>query len=489
MKKKYNETGKRSEVIKMKTVQKSGFQTEQELADEIRTLIEQNTPISQMSKRLNIGRDAINRIKKDYGIGSPDRASVIQNGVREKYGVDNVMEVDEIRSKQKESVSKVFEERSEEIVKKTKATLLEKTGFEHALQDPKTYKKYQQTCLDRYGFAHNGSIPGRSSEIYKLVSERNGGIHPMQNSFHHRSRGEINMEQTLKERFPNLEVRHSVRTLLGDGREVDIFLPEHNIGIEYCGLYAHSELGAINLFCRKTGRRPNDEEISEIICATKQRHVKKYEDAKNNGVQLLTVWCSEWSSRKEQILNFIGSKLQTNKTVYARKCEVVEISKQDACLFNNRNHIQEISPQSISRSFGLIYEDRLVGLMIFGLHQRNSKDVVLRRMCFETGITVVGGASKMFRFSVESMGFDRCVSWSDNRWSNGNVYHELGFLCEASLPPDYIYLSKAGKIVHKQSATKQKLGAVVGQTEYERATELGMTRVWDCGKVRWVWTR
>src|SRR5574343_75956 len=118
MKKKYNETGKRSEVIKMKTVQKSGFQTEQELADEIRTLIEQNTPISQMVKRLNIGRDAINRIKKDYGIGSPDRASVIQNGVRGKYGVDNVMDVEEIRNRQREVVSKVFEERGEEIISK-----------------------------------------------------------------------------------------------------------------------------------------------------------------------------------------------------------------------------------------------------------------------------------------------------------------------------------------------------------------------------------
>lgn len=489
MKKKYNETGKRSEVIKMKTVQKSGFQTEQELADEIRTLIEQNTPISQMVKRLNIGRDAINRIKKDYGIGSPDRASVIQNGVREKYGVDNVMDVEEIRNRQKEVVSKVFEERGEEIVQKTKATLLEKTGVEHALQDPKTYEKYRQTCLERYGVNHNSSIPGRSSAIYKLVSERNGGTHPIQNSFHHRSSGEINMEQTLKERFPNIEVRHSVRNLLGDGREIDIFLPEYNIGIEYCGLYAHSELGAINLFYKKHGRRPTDEEISEIVRTTKQRHVKKYEDAKKGGVQLLTVWCSEWSSRKEQILNFIGSKLQTNKTLYARKCEVVEINKQEACLFNNRNHIQEITPHSISRSFGLFYEDQLVGVMIFGLHQRNSKEVVLRRMCFETGITVVGGASKLFHFSTESMMFDRCVSWSDNRWSDGNVYQKLGFLCDTHLPPDYIYLGKNGKIIHKQSATKQKLGAAPGQSEHERAIELGMTRVWDCGKVRWVWTR
>lgn len=117
MAKTYNETGKRAEVIKQKTVAKSGFATEELLAEEIRRLVEANTTMSEMTKRLNIGKDAIKRIKNDYGIGQPDRAEVIRKGFLEKYGVENCMFDENVKDHHYIRNREVRDERGTEIAK------------------------------------------------------------------------------------------------------------------------------------------------------------------------------------------------------------------------------------------------------------------------------------------------------------------------------------------------------------------------------------
>lgn len=253
--------------------------------------------------------------------------------------------------------------------------------------------------------------------------------------------------------------------------EIDFYIPSLNVGIEYCGLYWHSE-----------AKKPD----------VKHMHFKKLRACRDKGIKLLTIFEDEWLNRKEQVKDFIKHNLGLNcETVYARKCIVKEINSKGANLFYDKNHIQGKTKGFLH--LGLFLKDRLIGCMTASLHHRNIKDfrkaAVLNRFAIESGLNVPGGASKLFcelKKRVSNSGFSRIISWSDNRWSEGLVYERLGFYLEKEMPPDYSYVKGSVRIM-KQNMKKSnllKMGAS-GDTELAMSRSLGFYRIWDCGKKRW----
>ena len=86
---------------------------------------------------------------------------------------------------------------------------------------------------------------------------------------------------------------------------------------------------------------------------------------------------------------------------------------------------------------------------------------------------------------ARNSGFEYVKSWSDNRWSEGNVYRELGFVFESekekgasrgledgSVWPDYECVIR-GKRISRHLAENMGLA------------DLDLHKVYDCGKKRW----
>lgn len=211
-------------------------------------------------------------------------------------------------------------------------------------------------------------------------------------------------------------------------------------------------------------------------------------------VRLITIFEDEWLERQKQVKNYLKSVLGINeKRVYARKCEVKEVEKTIAKNFLEDNHIQ--GKTVFKKAFGLYYEDELLGLVTSNTHHRQghgSKNV-LNRLVFLDGVQVVGGASKLLKYLIKyskEQGYDALLSWSDNRWSQGNVYEKIGFKLTEELKPDYSYYVGESKRQSKQSNKKKNLlrkGAEgdMSMTERELALTLCFYRIWDCGKKRW----
>ena len=134
----------------------------------------------------------------------------------------------------------------------------------------------------------------------------------------------------------------------------------------------------------------------------------------------------------------------------------------------------------------LLFEDELVGVMTFGFHPRKSSMLVLDRLCFKDDVSIAGGASRLFKFLLKNTNTSEIVSWSENRWSQGDVYKQLGFSLDADLSPDYTYYDHKKRLVlSKQSQKKSLTKCPKGKTEHEWASERGLCRIWDCGKKRW----
>jgi hypothetical protein len=257
------------------------------------------------------------------------------------------------------------------------------------------------------------------------------------------------------------------KTILG-GKEIDLYNHELKLGIEYCGLYWHNE------------SRPN---------RGVDYHYDKYKLAKDQGIQLITIFEDEWLNRNEQVKGALLSILHKNpRKIHGRKCEVRLIESGLGKQFYNDYHIQGAA--NLSKHFaGLYFKDELVGVLSFGLHHRNTTQHTLDRLCFKSGVTVMGGSDKLFRFLIKETGITKLISWSDNRWFFGNVYPKLGFIKEGELKPDYSYvnINELCERVSKQSQKKGNTNCPVNLTEKQWCAQRNLFRIWDCGKIRWVW--
>lgn len=118
--------------------------------------------------------------------------------------------------------------------------------------------------------------------------------------------------------------------------------------------------------------------------------------------------------------------------------------------------------------------------------------IVLDRLCFKDGIQIVGGASKLFSRCIKwakEKNHKEILSFSDNRWSLGNVYVALNFEKGKEYSPDYSYVNMKSPTerLSKQSQKKSVVKCPENMTEYQWALERGLSRIWDCGKKRWIY--
>jgi N-acetylglutamate synthase-like GNAT family acetyltransferase len=249
--------------------------------------------------------------------------------------------------------------------------------------------------------------------------------------------------------------------------ELDIYVPSLKLAIEYCGLYWHSE-----------EYKANDD------------HYNKMRLCNEKGIRLITVFEDEWLERKEQVKNFLLSVIGKNEiNVMGRKTEIKKVPKEETVYFLEKSHIQGSSLFEIA--FGLYYNNELVGIITGNKHHRQGHEnlFVLNRLAFKSNISVSGGSSKLLKALIQyarDKGYSKLISWSDNRWSEGNVYEKTGFSLTEELSPDYSYVQKQARI-SKQSCQKKNLvkKGAIGNTEREMALSLKLHRIYDCGKKRW----
>lgn len=281
----------------------------------------------------------------------------------------------------------------------------------------------------------------------------------------HHSKLQSEVFEYIKE-IANYEIEENYRKIIFP-YETDVYCSKEGIGIEFAGLWWHNE-----------------------FYKSRSYHKNKLKKFRKINKILITIFEDEWRERKVQIKGLLKSLFKKNSIkIYARKTEIKKVNKKDSDDFLEKYHIQGTANHIIS--YGLFYKNELIGLITGSIHHRKCEEkvLVLNRMVFKHDISIAGGASKLLKklmsFAKEN-GYRKIISWSDNRWSEGNVYKKIGFNLKAEYPPDYSYVLKE-KRYSKQSLTKKvlKKKGAIGNTEKEMALSLGYRRIWDCGKKKW----
>ena len=132
--------------------------------------------------------------------------------------------------------------------------------------------------------------------------------------------------------------------------------------------------------------------------------------------------------------------------------------------------------------------------MSFGKNRFSSEvEWELLRFVSKKYISVVGGASKLFKHFVNnySNGLG-IVSYSDRRYSQGNMYSKLGFKFSHNSQPNYFYFKNSLHLESRQKYMKHKLSNLLevfdeSLTEVENMKNNGFNRIWDCGNSVWIY--
>lgn len=248
---------------------------------------------------------------------------------------------------------------------------------------------------------------------------------------------------------------------------IDIYIPEFKLGIEYNGLYWHSERGG--------GKDANYHKIKTDLC-------------RQQGIRLLHIFENEFKNNKEIILSKIKNILGlSEKGVGARKILIKEILPIIGNTFLNKHHIQGGVPGS--KFLGGFNQEQLISVLAYK-KIGNTLDITRYANDFKL---YPGLFSKFLSFIEKNINYDQIITFADLRYSYGDLYYKTGFIEEYEVKPGYYYTDYSNfyhKFNFRKKNIKKKFNIDISEkTEKKLMEELGYDRIWDAGKIKFIKNR
>ena len=451
------------------------------------------------------------------------------------YGVKCVFQSKEIQNKIKltnlQNLGVEYPTQARLVLQKCRETSLEHWGVSNPMQSLVVQEKGKQTCLKKYGTDNASKSPeiiakiiiknnikyGANSltqaniskeirdlfdtfeflkELYitqRLSTVKIAEMYGVGQSFvlyklkkqnipiiKYDSSGETEIQKYLESL--ELCVERNLRNILPSRRELDLYIPNKKIAIEFNGIYFHSEQ------VLETGTKRDG----------KMFHLSKTLEAEQLGIHLIHIFEDDWNFKQEIVKARLRQVVGVSEdAVYARKCKIVELSYSESESFLNTYHIQGINKSSIIR-LGLLFNNDIVGCMTFGYLRKNvvgkespkEGNYELTRFC--TKGRVVGGASKLFKYFINTYNPIRIISYADRHWTSNfkiNLYDKLGFKKVSEGYPNYWYLIRDHREYRfnwRKSSLKKKLSNFDPTlSEYQNMLNNGYDRIWGCGSLKY----
>ena len=442
----------------------------------------------------------INRLNRDY-INNPLKRSeyIEENDFRYLYLEKNLsrFEIAEIfnisyvkvsRHQKRYNINKDIDKLMDNAYK----TNLKKYGTKHPSQLKEIKDKIRQTNLKKIGREYNTQkhIPLETLEIInnkeKLktyiidnniqcgveLSEQFGvnssGIERKIKDFgldclfdYSKSLPEKELKEYINQYY---ETENNTKKYL-NGKEIDIYIPEKKIGIEFNGNYWHSE-----------------------YYKDKCYHQEKSKLAEEQGIFIYHIFEYEWNTKKERIINQLNNLLKVNsQKIGARSCIIKEVSNKEKSQFLEENHLQGNDRSSIK--LGLYYNNGLVSLMTFCKPRFNKNyEWELSRFCSKSGCNVIGGASKLFSYFIKTYNPKSIISYSNIAHTRGNLYKMLGMNLLQISEPNYVWCKSEITLTRYQCQKHNLLEqGYEGDSEVDIMHNRGYYRIYDCGNKVWAW--
>lgn len=379
------------------------------------------------------------------------------------------------------------------IKEKIKKTFQEKYGVEHFRKSDvwksensiKEVEKRKKTMFDIF-LNENNNVVGQTDSEFLIECDIHG-INPISKKiFSNRKKIKTELCPICKPIDPNVSGKEIllfkliselyngkiIQNFKVERQEIDIYIPELNLGFEFNGLYWHSELYKSN----------NYHQNKTFLC-------------EKNGIRLVHIYEDDFDNKLDIIKSLIRNMLGDSTKIPARKTEVKFIDTKEIKKFLEKNHLQGYAPSSIN--LGLFYESNLVSVMSFSKlrgifkNKKQDKKYELVRFCNILDTSVIGGASKLFNHFIRNYIPDSVISYCDISWATGRVYENMGMKLIGITKPSYYYIInhiRENRIKY-QKHKLIKNGFDVKKTESQIMLERGYCRIFNSGNKKFIYTK
>lgn len=353
----------------------------------------------------------------------------------------------------------------------------------HAIADTKRLSF--ETVIERIGEKHSNVLVLSDASAYKTNNSKLSILCTVCGIKHEVSYWELMIRWLCKVCNPSgslqqHEISMFVREILGDEAnvivstrsiiaplELDVWVPEKRVAIEYHGLYWHS------------GGR--DDNVYDP-----ESHKKKHKMCVAKGIRLIQVFGDEWKNKREICKSMISNALGVNECILnARECTVHRVDVKSTKQFLIDNHISGAALASYHYTL-LDKKSDIVGVLTLRRPNNYMKKyngmLEIARLAFKKGTTVRGGASKLIKAASTDVK-DKCeglLTYADLRFGEGSVYEHAGFNRIDDTQLNYWYTDGSKRI------DRSKVRATQEFSEYESAKQQGLRKIYGCGNAVYI---
>ena len=260
--------------------------------------------------------------------------------------------------------------------------------------------------------------------------------------------------------------------------EIDVYMPELKFGIEFDGLYWHSET------------------VKKDI---KKSIIKKTKNIKDSNINILMVFEDEWINpvKRELIKGMIRSRLGIfNNKLRASKLKIKKLNKNNEYKdFFETYHLD--GHVNSSFAYGLFENGKMVSCMSFR-KSFSDKCWEIARFASDFNYKIHGNAGKMVKAFKEEYN-EKLITYSNNRLSLGKTYKTLGFKeITKTTSPSYYYTDFKTRL-WRFKCKRINEPAIIAQYPTEKAQAEGgvfserflghnkpLHKIYDYGHRKWV---
>lgn len=237
-------------------------------------------------------------------------------------------------------------------------------------------------------------------------------------------------------------------------KEIDIYIPDLNLGVEFNGSYWHSELF----------KEPNYHQEKSLL-------------ANSKGISLMHIFEYEWNEKQEILKALIKSKLGLfEKIIPARKCEIKELKNKEYQDFCNKNHLQGEAGARVK--IGLFFKNELVQIISFGSPRFSTEyEWEIIRECSKLNYCILGGKEKLWSYFIKKYSPISVISYCDFSKFGGDSYIKLGFEKVRLNKPGFVWWDQQLNVTFWRNPYKNQ--------EYKNK----YIRIYDCGQLVFVWKK
>mgnify|MGYP000163737759 CR=1 FL=1 len=264
------------------------------------------------------------------------------------------------------------------------------------------------------------------------------------------SRGQLELFEFVKALVPDVVL--SDRNVISP-MELDVWVPSKKLGIEFDGLYWHSELFVED-----------------------DHQARKLARANEAGITLFRIFEDEWQHRRGIIEGMLRHRLGlVDSRIGARECRIIELTPTARREFFEANHLD--GDARARKAWGLVHGDELVAALSVRrpFHAVYAGLVEVSRFACRTGTSVPGALSRLARHARHEESV-RLMTYVDGRIGNGHAYEAAGFVRISETPPRFWWTDFVSRIDRfAVRANKER-----GITQVQAAEIAGVVRIFGC---------